>query len=663
MAPKSQAKNNSQRRVTRQVRIKKKTADGTLDPDTWVDVEILVASSTLGTNGQEHLRVFGPDANPIIHDPTGDFGDQNVGGKSIPSRSTHLVRCTGTTDAAGNDVSDQMLDVEVLDVMNIFGLGEHFSAAFDFGTNTINHQKVEKDLQAVGQEELIQLDSDSIGVVNDQAGLGFKGDGTAKNVSRATHTDKIVELTQQTTDSDGVPCYSANTDDIAQSNQQMPPTTNNFLALLKVDALAFLGTNGDENFLHMPYTQKKIDATDWTVDDNGDKAPPDWTPEEKNPYVVWPEASQGPWVGIPNQTLPDGVRKMPINQGPLWWIKRVSAGGHPWYWYQKSTQQYEFTFFFDPSGGHFALLPNYARIVDGYHPDIGGPIPVFGFDSLDGDQKDIQNNTDNTPDGQYGAASDGFTALNNMQTTYFKPDIGDFTDQDVPGHAGGMIGITIWGPWGLLGGAGGVNSVGANTSLGSPMTCDPDNGFRQVGILGGFYWKIWEMCGIKRPPLQDPHKPYDRMKNPYVPTVEDAKKVALAFRDQWNNSADAMNNLLFHAPVLTNPHQSSGGPPGPFTPPGWAFTQPFYDTYDGLNLAWSFNGPVNASIAHFPAVDVTFPVAPHIGVAQLDQKKWDTTLFPPVLRSLDWSKTPFRTKPDELTWIEFFTGLNAGGGD
>jgi hypothetical protein len=316
-------------------------------------------------------------------------------------------------------------------------------------------------------------------------------------------------------------------------------------------------------------------------------------------------------------------------------------------------------------------------------PFPGDPIPLQGFDSLDGEAPHSDSNPWTPPNysagdvnqpgglqigqtpvvGTLGGIS-GATALSNMQNNYwggyYSADVGDFLDQDVPGHAGGLIGIDIWGHWGLLGGAGGVSESGANTGLGSPMTGPPKPDLRPHGILNGHYWAIWELCGVPRPPLQDPHKPYDQLKNPYVPSPAAAKAVAKAFEKKWNDAADAMNQSLFHAPFLSGEFLPASS--APFSPPQWDFEQPFEDAYSGLNHAWSFNGPINASVQHFPAVTITFPMAPQIGVAQLDPKKWDTSLFPPVLRSVDWSKTIFGQKPTEQVWIQFFALLQSGGG-
>lgn len=603
-------------RTTYQVRITNPN-----DKQMSIDVEVLVAVTLLGEGGNnERVYEFGTTAGGyFINDYTGDF-DAFAGtgaGGTVGSlnegtdRVSHIERVTNQSDPT------QFFDVEVLD-------------AFMVGEASSNTQ------------QFYWLNAIDYGITVDIGSVGFNSNPPPSTTGRGGHTVKIQQTNGQVTDDDDVPTFCSNSDDPKTKDAPGDPTK--FTAIIKTDAISWLKTNSSEHSVNFHTTAtagEKNDITQWTVDDQGQKCPPENT--DPNPYIVWPDASKGatapagPWVGaMPTHTPgPDGMEPGPIMQGPLWWIKRINQPSGLWYWYLKKDQPLEWTYSWLDGDLHY--LPLFARIVDGYHPEFGNPIPIQGYDgpsfsNAAGNESNDGVNLGGTDPGT-GQKITGNTALENAILGIgagglmgIAPDTQDYFNQDVPGHAGGLIGMDTWGVYGLLGGA------GNNTMFGSPMTSPPKTMRRQFGVTGGLYMDIWNLTGLadKRPGLTDPKKAWDQINNPYMaPSAALAKECALTFQKMWNKTSQSLDTIL---------QQTDGHPPGTVNAnPGsiaWQFAgQGLIDTYAGLNNAGSFNAGLNMSVFHFPAVTITFANCDYIGVDQLDEQKWDTTVFPPVLRS------------------------------
>jgi hypothetical protein len=254
------------------VRVKNKN-----NADEYADVKVIDAIALRLPNGEERLYdVTAKKAVPYMKDLTGDGND--VGTPAGATRASHLVRLTGA-DAA------QMLDAEILDAFALRGPN--------------------------GEELAIILPAKAATpAIKDDTGNGLNV-AASPDSTRALHVVKIAELA------------AGGSTSTADAGYPSGDITDNFAIVLRTDALALRGPNGYESLLIIPDgAADEIDTTQYVIDDNGDKAPPDNT--DPNPYVRWPEAGAGPWTGK-NPTASDGTAPPGINQGPLWWITKLSS--------------------------------------------------------------------------------------------------------------------------------------------------------------------------------------------------------------------------------------------------------------------------------------------------------------------------------------------------
>ena len=271
-------------RVTYQVRIPNPADTTGL---TYIDVEVLASITFIGSDGLEHCYDFG-GAKPCIIDATatGDYG--NKGDATSASRISHIIRVTNPDD------STQYFDIEILDAFCVLG------------------SNGDEELHEIKMSDL----AGALGTVIDTTGSGLGSDPA--DPSRISHVVKIVQTNQEQTDFDGVLCACDNTDD--NKNEANDSLTGQFTCIAKTDVVSYLGSNGQENLYEQPYNEDKIDATQWTTDSKGDKAPPKNT--DPNPYIVWPAnvtIDNNGWLGK------KGMDGSPLSQGPLWWIKRIGT--------------------------------------------------------------------------------------------------------------------------------------------------------------------------------------------------------------------------------------------------------------------------------------------------------------------------------------------------
>lgn len=133
---------------------------------------------------------------------------------------------------------------------------------------------------------------------------------------------------------------------------------------------------------------------------------------------------------------------------------------------------------------------------------------------------------------------------------------------------------------------------------------------------------IWQMTGIPQPITQDKNK------NPITDTSKLTRKlkktVAKKFESVWNQTAKAYNARSHSVDGTTGEWH--------LPPPEWDFkcTGPG-DPSDGIHR-FAFTGALPAAWNLFGgrAQILTPAYAATIQVGQLDPKKWDTSVFPPV---------------------------------
>lgn len=572
-------------RVTKQVRI--------FNPNnrqSWVDIEILCGFTTLGTDGQEHWFVFGPDSGAAdIYDTTGDYGTKNIG---QPCRISHIERVVSTQSQT------QCLDVEVLDVLSFLSSdGQEFGVAFNFGTLGVCADKAANDSSA--------------------AVIGYQSLGAAGSIgSRVTHTCNICETTAPVTDSYGVAGLSINTDD--QPNDSSVTLTKNFTTIIKTDSVMVLEGDGTEQHIAFPYNTNNYDATAWTTDAQGNKSPPENA--DTNPYIVWPENSQSPYVGQdPDHTTRSAVTG-PINQGPLWWIKRINNGANVWFWAISPVQQpLAFGYFAGggPGGGPglswgyrgFELLPyfpviwilseNYPLVNMG---TIGAPnieTAAAGYTVVGGDGSTTLSWFGvGYPDGGWGVSTavttnGGYLGAGLPFLTY------TFTNYYMPFGAFDLTGPTSAE---LLAVAQQAGDASKYTNFGGP----PPN--------------IWELTGIAQPPLQHPGDLWNASANPHLqPSLALAQQVVAAFANNWNVCAGAINTAMA---------SFSGGQWPPWTtanPPGWHWALPY-----GGNTVPTAQQFSNGFVPAVLPEDTTPATVATITVGQLDSSVWNVE---PVVKS------------------------------
>lgn len=587
-------------RVTHQVRVRKKD-----DPSTWVDVEVLDALMLQYPAGGDAVgfiltnKVQGVTIEVAIIDNTGDGN-----GKGDPahcSRLSHMERVQSPDDPS------QTLDIEVLDG---FALSPP-------NTNTANesNEDGDQDFQTpLGLPDSGDYNSAQhafitaplpqtpppVAMVVDNVGLNLAVPQT-NATTRGTH----VNMATNAGDTDDDTQFSDNITD------SIPPTKHQWVATIKIDAINFtLPQGGDVCILVPPDTIDKVDATQYVTDpQTGKLVPPDNT--DPNVYVAFPPSSGGPNLHIPdNKTT--GVSG-PINQGILWWIKRVSGLPDPWFWFFTPQEYKGLSFFGSP--------PPATPVKWGYRGFVLlNSYPVIWILSV---------NNPIRPMGGLGADSLEICA-----------ESGDFyTGADLPAYAMGIPGTS---------------------PIGGPMTTFAPFGYMSVldppltdEEVQSQLATIWQLTGITQPNLANPMLPWNRQSNPYLwPNADVWENAAQTFASKWNAVANAMNALLNDfSGIPSDSHGVFFGNP----PPGWDFDVPWYAPH----------GPPDADFNSFQAgiPDLLIGSSGYCGlppevfdpinfftmeVAQLDQKTWDTR--PVLVNDVGRAVGPFNDFGPPVTW-------------
>lgn len=642
-------------RSTRTVRIK------STDTKFFADVEILMSVAFKLPNGFEICYNITAPTMPLIVDDTKD-GNQKAGDRTT-TRSSHMQRLTGLTKALDPvtgkvvDNSAQFIDVEVLDSFTMTGPNntEH----------VINCPPADATEQIVdgvdaGLDGFWGYDPSTAGSSQLTLVPGSAGDQT-----RCGHA---VRYTQQITgatkapfdlpsncaygiitdcmtfdgpiDSDGMPYVSeaapSTADDLSVDDESTPQWGH----------LYGMTFDSPDQVIHgaLQPDAACIDLTEYVIDpDTGQQVPPPPDPAvDLNIYVYWPgvgnavggappvgTATAGPWLGggFGGDQETSASPPPAIDMGPLWWIRQLSAAQNVWFWYLSPVQQpLAVSFFGAPPEGiiptwgfrGFTLLPSFpvAWILSENFPII--PMGTYGAPDLE------------TAAGGYTAiGGDGSITVNWAGVGY--PDGGwgvntEFDDVEALVNAGtGGFLSTYYMPYGALDMLGPTSAelIAKLRATGGRVESYTD--------FAGPPPNIWELVGLKQPPLQDPTKVWDPNTNPHgQPSIALAKQCAQTFALKWNEVATAHNNQIKAAFV-------TGGTPTDFPfvpPPAWSWAKPYGGNTVPTAMMFS-NGWIPTPAVPEETVPMTLPT---IAVGQLNPSVWDVSPTikngtPPVLRA------------------------------
>lgn len=594
-------------RVVHRVRVRKKT-----DSQTWVDIKVVDAITVLAPGGKAMLLwTRAKDAVPLIIDKTGDDNGVN---NSNPTRVSHMERVHGEDDP------QQMFDIEVLDAVAF--QPPHQPPGNNSGSQT-DEQAPKHGLAIAatfgrGPFAVIMPPKDAIMYTVDKTGLEL-GAGSPNSASRSGHINIATE--KGNTDK--------KTDGIEDAGDSIPPKKITWCATLKTDAINFKAPHGANICLLIGKNdQDEIDITKEVDDpDTGDKCPPDNT--DPNKYICFPDDSKngtdkstGLNVGIPiNKTT---GKKEPINQGPLWWIDRVSPAFRPWFWFAEVQTPLAFSYFGSPgrlgswAWRGFVLWNNYPVIWILSANNAIVPMGTFGSPTLElcATDGDWDYSFHPVPSGTFGAP--GRPAGSTVQ---------------FPFSAIGLIGVEAppadapapFGPFGML--------AMTHVPLGKP----PDKQPYGIDGDGSQLWdgkpNIWQLTGLEQPKLAKPDEPWDAFKNPYLPpSLKKAEEAAKLFKKNWNIVAKGHNEFI---QAYVGGGGVTNGGPSYSQPPGWAWAIPWFDgsigahnsgyPSEGYRASFQNGIPPGVATRGLPIEIYTPATAWTLDIDQLDRKKWDTT--------------------------------------
>jgi hypothetical protein len=244
-------------------------------------IGVLDKVSVRGPNGIENLYdVSAANAKPCIIDNTGHGNEK--GNPSSCTRLSHMVRVKDQDDTH----VVFLFDVEVLDAIVLRGPN--------------------------GQESLLLMPADkAVEAILDETGSGLEVAATP-STTRVLRVVRIDGLNVQP------PNTSIDTTSTDDPNYPSGPIFGKGLHILRTEALAMRGPNGQENLMLIPSKNADVhDTTQYEINKFGERVPPENT--DPNRYLCWPKpkpdgsgATNGP-LSAPNPTL--------IKQGPLWWIE------------------------------------------------------------------------------------------------------------------------------------------------------------------------------------------------------------------------------------------------------------------------------------------------------------------------------------------------------
>lgn len=624
-------------RVVHRVRCRKKD-----NKQVWADVKV-VDGFTVQTPGPSGTPMMlwtrAKDAQPFIIDHTGDGNGK--GSAQSANRVSHMEQYAATDDPR------QKMDVEILDACSFMPptIGDADGAGYQDDV-TPRHGLPRPATFGRGPFALLIPEKEAVKYTVDNVGLGLD-EGSKDKASRSGHVNLVTE--------------KGNTDDknAGLESDSIPPTKQSWVATVIPDGINFRVPGGDITILIPKGKQEEDDTTKMTTDpDTGEPCPPDNT--DPNIYVYFPTAdnpgfpSTGTNLKIPKG--PDGNQK-PINQGPLWWIEKISPSFRPWFWFAKVQAPKAFSFFGSPgrlgnwAWRGFVLWNNY---------------PVIWI---------LSRNNAIVPMGTFGSGSLDLCAR-----------IGswDFAFPPVPSRSflapGRPDGSTVQFPFSALPAAGSIegggpfpNAPGPFGPFGILQMTHPPLGKPPDGVpydLYGFgnLWDgiptIWQLTGLEQPQRVDPTKVFDAFTNPYPPPNSKlAEQCANTFRDNWNAVANGHNSFI--EAYVPGGGVNNGGPSyghGAPGPPGWAWAVPWYDNaigahdagFPGEGYRSAFNNGIPPGVATLGLpLEVYSPAtAWTLDVDQLDPAIWDCThlevysnpinfFFPLIAPPFLWTADPW----------------------
>lgn len=571
-------------RLVHRVRCRHKT-----NKQIWADVKVVDAVLITTPSGTHVLMDVRPKkAKVCIVDKVAD-GRNAKGSANDCTRLSHMELVTSATD------SKQQMYIETLDAVTL--AAPKFEDALPKHGQPDTNKPAHKSRDAtfgIGHYMMAIPKHKSHPAIVDKTGLALSS-GSVNNSTRVGHVNLVTE--------------KGNTDDHTDEADAVPPLKQAWIATVKTDAVSFGLPGGTDMLLSLPKkTQEEIDVTHMTTDPlTHEPCPPDNT--DPHVYVDFPDDAIGCNIKIPA----DGHR---IDQGPLWWIEKISGGFQPWFWFAQVQSPLAFSYFGSPGrlgswGYRGFVLWNYYPVI--WILSVNNPlIPMGSFGSPTLDLCAREGNWDfGHPPVPYGpvhvpARPIGgifpFSALSfvggiftesagkygpfgHLQMTH--PPLGNFPDAV---------------PYG--------NSLGGNT--GSQIYSGIPN--------------IWQLCAQGQPPRVDPTKPWNPFTNPIIPPpAADAENVAKDFAAKWNSAANGHNGFI-------TAYVGTGKLPGGTysTPPGWSWNMGYYDPFLPTSAGLAYYGAFRSGIpvacatsAGIPLVDFIPATAWTMDVGQLDPATWN----------------------------------------
>lgn len=627
-------------RVVHRVRCRKKD-----NKQVWADVKVVDAFLFKAANGETRvLFTKAKEASPWIKDDTG--GRNGKGSAESATRGSHMELVKAEDDPS------QKFYIEVLDTITFAPPPKH--QIDQAGAQQKSDPNQTPDGARFGKGPYIKTISerDATKYIVDKVGLGL-AQGGANGSTRSMHVNLVTE--KGNTDD--------KTDGLAAANDTVPPKHLAWCATVKADCINIANT-GRDYLLYFPQGDQQ--ETDWTVmttdPDTHEPCPPDNT--DPNIYVAFPGDKDGDPNGVStgcSVKIPirrDGTK--PIDQGPLWWIERISPTFQPWFWYAAINTPKAFSFFGSPgrlgnwAWRGFILWNNY---------------PVIWI---------LSSNLPIQPMGQFGSPSLELCArigswdfgFPPVPSSYFQvPGRGDPNSASAaPTQLELLAGIVAGG---IVGGANEDSPDGVGRTEAGPfgpfgilqMTHPPIGPLPDAvpyGAVGDgdqiFQGKpnIWQLTGKPQPKRVDPTKQWEPFSNPYLPpSKKEAEDAARLFETNWNAVANGHNDFI---EGFVPGGGVSNGAQGYDQPPDWHWAILWYDGSNGppTDYRASFQNGIPPGVAtkFFPLEIYAPATAWTLHVDQLRPDWWDTTrlefytnplnaFFPIVLPPFLWSNDPW----------------------
>ena len=386
----------------------------------------------------------------------------------------------------------------------------------------------------------------------------------------------------------------------------------------RCDTMCFRSTNGEELVIVMPSSDDGVNPGALTNGGSAQRAETYTTPFNYDPnttipppntdndiYAFFPPGSKGPPTGDT-----DPKKNPKIACGPLWWPRSMNKKSGPWYWYIPRQTTMTFSITHTPGKFEWAGDPTASSWSGRTATLTLVYAPGFFFVGADGNDVFV-------PYKPWGFASLDDAILHGIDGADW--GLVDFDDTRIDPRA--------------------ENGLNPNPCI-PGVSGDPD---------------IWQVTGIPAPDLIKPIPPAKKwFPGPISPAL--AKKVALAWLQQWTATSTNFNNM--HAGLagvytakyyyITWPTGVDNGGTQRFGGSGIAKIVPYASTsfhvplWDLTVFPWRTGGRYIGGLPGdfwTPVVTHTDPndgsgvesqpgemsfYAEALGVTQLDPKKWDT---------------------------------------